>query len=1069
MSEIDNWLLDMGLAHLAQTFARAEIDLDGLPLLTDQDLREMQIPLGPRRKLLAAIAAIAQSPPAKPRNKQSERRQLTILFCDMVGSTEYAARLDPEDFGELTQSYLARCSGLARSHGGFVANYVGDAFQVLFGYPSAEENDAERALALALDLLRAVPRINAPDGVHPKVRIGIASGLVVVGDVKGAPEGVSTVAFGPVPSLAQRLQAFADPQTILVDQNTYASVCNSFEFRDRGVTRLKGFAEPVQVWRACRPLSRGTRFSNTRLTPLVGREREIERVLSLWQEVSTKGSAQWLLLCGEPGIGKSRLLFEVARRLPAARSLTAQCYAIHSNSALYPFLQLLRQECSISSALPTRLALKKLKAFLTASGIPLSDSLPVLARLLSIDPSHYPPSGLTSTEQQSIVRDVFVEWLCKMTRKAPILLEIEDAQWIDPSSKRLLEALHLASHDFTALVLMTARDSVMRLGSARAPLETMEVGRLTVKEAGLILRGIASGVMLAPSIHELVLQKAEGVPLYLEELARSAVDAVSHSDLKGTPNIALEVPNNLQSALLARLDRLNGGKMIAQVAAVIGREFDVRTLAQVSNVPVESLEPQLERLTEVGLIAPQPLADWPRYTFTHVLLQEAARGTLLREKRRQLHAQVASIIGVSEPDTATKHPEVLAQHLADAGQLEQAADRWLAAGIKVGQTWAKVEAANMFAKGLECLRKLPPSALRDAKELRLELERGDVLYATYGYVTREGSAAYRNVMRLSEALDDADAAIRALDGLFGTAFNSARFNDAEWASNQLLAIGQKRNNIKALVLGIQFLGMCSFSQGRFEEAKSHLQRALDHRSSASLVGSDYPSMSMIYLSWTLQLLGDEEAAISLFLEAQAEARRQTDYRLAACLGDGCILMALRHDLDKLAPLIEELTPLAQRNGFQLWHNMATFFQGWLLVMTRQNATGLQQMQHVCDHMGEQEIDKTCYLGILAESYLSMDRIRDAAQTIDQALALADKTGERYFVAELLRLKGELEGRTNAGKPDAKASLRKSAALARRQGAQTWLRRTRRTLNASGAMEASSSPARHRSALGKAPT
>ncbi|KQS89023.1 adenylate cyclase [Rhizobium sp. Leaf391] len=1057
MSDVDKWLMEIGLAHLAQTFARAQIDFDSLPLLTDEDLREMQIPLGPRRKLLAAAAAMTSTQITNPSRKQPERRQLTILFCDMVGSTEYAARLDPEDYSDLTQNYLNRCSGLARSHRGFVANYIGDSLQVLFGYPVAEEDDADRALALAFDLIAAIPQMEAPDGTRPNVRIGISSGLVVVGEVKGAPEGVSTVAFGHIPSLAQRLETFADPQTVLVDQATYAAAHRSFEFRDLGAATLKGFSEPVHIWRAAGALPHGNRFGKAGLTPLVGRETEIQRVLVLGELVVRDHCARWLLLCGEPGIGKSRLLFEAAQQLPMTRIMVAQCSSTHSNSALFPFLQLLRQECGISEALPAPLATTRLETLLANCGVPVPDCLPILARLLALDQEDYPPSELTSTEQQAAVHRVFIGWLRHIARQGPLLLEIEDAQWIDPSSSNLLGVLHEEIQDSAVLVLITSRQASMDLGTRPLSIDTMKIGRLTREQAVALAENIASGVRLGSEVARSLLGKAEGVPLYVEELTRSAVELI---DLDGASpsaqNRPIEVPNNLQSALLARLDRLGEAKTIAQVAAVIGREFDVKILARGADVSVAALKPQLQRLTEVGLIAPQPFADWPRYAFTHVLLQEAACGALLRENRRQLHARVADTIEETDPNTATEHPEVLAQHLYEARQFERAADHWLAAGIKVGQTWAKVEAANMFAKGLECLVKLPPSHSRDRKELRLQLERGDVLYATYGYVTREGSDAYRSVMQLSEALGDAAAAIRALDGLFGTAFNSARFDDAEWASYQLLEIGKEFGNVRASVLGTQFLGMCAFSQGRFKQARSYLDEALAHRLNAEAVGSDFPSMSLIYLSWTLQLIGEAENALELYLEAQAEARQQTDYRLAACLGNGCILMALRHDAKMLEAMINELIPLARKNGFQLWLNMALFFQGWMMVTNHQDASGLLRMQHICDNMGEQEIDKTCYLGILAESYLIMDRIPEASHTVDQALALADRTRERYFAAELLRLKGEMEA--SVGIATARAVLRKSTAIARKQGARTWERRAMQTLAALDKTEAGTSQA-----------
>ncbi|MFC0803883.1 MULTISPECIES: ATP-binding protein [Sinorhizobium] len=1049
MSDVGKWLQNIGLGDLEQTFARARVDFESLHLLTEADLREMRIPIGQRRKLIAAIAAMEKTPSPDLADKRlPERRQLTILFCDMVGSTDYAARLDPEDFSVLTRTYLNTCNGLAKSHGGFVANYVGDALQVLFGYPIAEEDDAERALELAFDILRVAPQVETPDHSPLNVRIGIASGLVVVGDIEGAPAGVSTVAFGPVPNLAQRLEAMAAPQTILTDQTTCQMAHGSFLFSDLGETILKGFSTPVRLWRADQPISVGSRFARKgHLTALVGRQSEIAQIAEIWRRVSRERRGRAVLISGEPGIGKSRLLFEVKEELSGVKTLTAQCSSAYANSALFPFLQLFRQEEGISGADPPAIAASKLEAALSASKVPIADSFPIFARLLNVEQSDYPPSALPPSQQQLTVRRTYIDWLLRQAGAGPMLLAVEDEQWIDPSSANLLHRLIEEVSDLPLLVVVTSRDGALKSERRKSSIEEIRLARLSRDEANELVRKAATGVLLGTDLTHAVLRKAEGVPLFLEELARSTSELAASSGphRSGAHDAGLSVPNSLQSSLLSRLDKLGPGKTIAQVAAIIGREFDVRMLASVADMPIETLKPELERLTAVGLVAPQPFSDWPRYSFTHALLQEAASGALLRDRRRQLHALVVDAMERTEPSAAADHPEVLAQHLDEAGLYERAAEHWLTAGLKLAATWAKQEAANMFARGLECARKLAPSRDRDGMELRLELERGDVLYATFGYMTREGSAAYRNVMRLSEATGDPEAAIRALDGLFGTAFNSASLKDAEWASDQLLEIGQKRDHLKALVLGKQFRGMCAFSRGQFRKAKALLEDALRHREKADRIGSDFPSMAMIYLSWTLELLGEEQGALSLFRQAEADARKQTDYRLAACLGNGCILMALRNDPETMERLTDELVPLARRNGFQLWLNMGSFFSGWLLAMTRKDVSGLQQMRHVCDNMGEQEIDKTCYLGMLASGYLQLGFDTEASQAIGQALELARKTGENYFTAELLRLQAELLVRGDSKLERGYRPLKRAMALARRQGARTWEAKARQTL------------------------
>ncbi|WP_457588365.1 ATP-binding protein [Ensifer canadensis] len=963
----------------------------------------------------------------------------------MVGSTEYASRLDPEDFSQLTQTFLARCSGLAKSHGGFVANYVGDALQVLFGFPAAEENDAERAMHLALDIVAAVPQIETPDSSRLGVRIGVASGLVVVGDIEGAPAGISTVAFGYVPNLAHRLQAIAEPNGIYVDENTYQTTSGAFEYADVGGKALKGFSSPIHIRRALKPIARQYRFAGeVRSTPLVGRKSELQAVESLWDAVLADGQGRVALISGEPGIGKSRLLYEVERSLPGPKVLVAQCVPAFTNSALFPFLRLLKQETGITEDTP--LPSERLRAALSTSNVPLSVSYPIFTRLLAVEPD-YEPSRLAASEQEAAISQVFSDWLRQLASAGPLMFFVEDEQWIDPSSGKLLQTLAYGVAQYPVLLLVTSRESRTRAEFDKAVTVHLALGRFSREEAGEFLQHVVDGDHLSSGVLSTLLSKAEGVPLYLEELARSALMFAAHSsdpsETKSESDVA--VPISLQSALMSRLDKLGAVKSVAQTAAVIGREFDLKTLAHVVGVSSEVLRPQIERLVAVGLVAPQPFGNWPRYSFSHSLLQEAAQGALLRDRRRELHALVAKAIEVVQPRTVVEHPEILAQHYHEATQFERAADYWLRAGRKLGATWAKVEAANMFSKGIECIRRMPPSRVRDSKELTLELERGDVLYAAYGYMTEEGSDAYRNVMRLSEATGDPEAAIRALDGLFGTSFNSARFSDAEWASNQLKEIGRRDSNIKALVLGLQFGGMCAFARGKFSEARDVLLEALEHRGNAHEVGSDFPSMSMLYLSWTLQILGEADTAMEMFHAAEMETRGQADYRLAAYLGNGCILMSLRQDVVTLERLVDELVPLATRNGFQLWLNFASFFSGWVKAASSQDASGLAQMKHICDNMGDQEVDKTCYLGVLTDSYLRMGRIDEASAALDQGLNLAGRTGEHYYMPELLRLRGELLRQT-ARPADAQRSFQEAISFARDQGAKAWEVRAKQSLD-----------------------
>lgn len=398
-----------------------------------------------------------------------------------------------------------------------------------------------------------------------------------------------------------------------------------------------------------------------------------------------------------------------------------------------------------------------------------------------------------------------------------------------------------------------------------------------------------------------------------------------------------------------------------------------------------------------------------------------------------------------EPEAGSAYPELLAQHFADGGLFDKAADYWLLAALKAGKTWAKVEAAQMLGKGIEAAKMLPDSPERSRRILRLELERGDVLYAAFGFLTGEGTAAYHRAIELSEELGDPEASVRALDGLFGTHFNSCRYSDAIVASDRMIEIGESRDNPKALVLGLQFKGMSLFCLGQLEAARLYLERALAHKERAHEVGSDFPSMAMIYLSWTMQILGNYKEALECFREAETTVRRQSPYRLAACLGDGCILFAIREESATVAQLTEELLPLAQENGFNLWTNMAHIFRGWTMAEIEGSRAGAALMQKTIQALEDQEVDKSCYLGLLGEAYLRTGQFEQAAEAVRQGLSHANKFGEHYYTAELLRLRGEVELCCGMEPGIAEASFREAIAFAQQQAARSWERKATESL------------------------
>ena len=1044
MDDIGRWLAALGLSQYTQSFRRKEIDLESITLLTDRDLEEMDVALGPRKKILAAIASLPPasfSVPTQTDTPVAERRHLTILFCDMVASTEYADNLDPEDFQRLMEKFLQTCSAVVQRHRGLVATYHGDAVKAFFGYPIADEDDAERALLAGLEILKTMANIVDGQGQPLRVRLGTASGEVVVGSFPAASAGVSIEAFGHPVHLAARLQTLADPNTILADAATFQAAKGAIEFADFGQHALKGFFDPVQAWQARQARSLPSRFARrTQLAKLYGRDREVRRLIDSWEEVSKGRRGQVVVIAGEAGIGKSRLLHELQQRLQIPTQLVIQCYPAFENSTLYPFLTALKRQAGIEDADAVEDKLRKLRGILSVSKIPIDTTLPIFANLLSI-PIVGPDSvsDISSERHRTITKNIFTDWIGHLARKSPLLVLFEDEQWADLTSRELLNALIENLPSIQALILVSMRTERETPLSEREDLLQLKLNPLDPADARAFIRDMCLANPPSEEVVAFVLDRAEGVPLYIEELTRSALEIglpLAQSSLTSRSTDG-GIPSSLQSSLLARLDRLGPAREIAQIAATIGREFNLHILREASGLPESDVGAALTNLVHSGLIVPKEGTRGSDFLFKHALLQQAAQGTILRDRSQQLHALIGKIMEMREPEVGSAYPELLARHFAEGGLLDKAADYWLLAGLKAGKTWAKVEAARMFAMGIEAAKMLPDSPERSRRILRLELERGDVLYAAFGFVTGEGTAAYHRAIQLSEELGDPEASVRALDGLFGTHFNSCQYSDAILAGDRLIEIGGSRNNLKALVLGLQFKGMSLFCLGQLKSARLFIERALVYKARAEEVGSDFPSMAMIYLSWTMQILGNHDEALRCFREAEATVRGQSPYRLAACLGDGCILFAICEESAMVEQLTEELLPLARENGFNLWANMAQIFRGWTMVDIEGSRAGAALMQKTIEDLEDQEVDKSCYLGLLGEAYLRTGQYELAGETVRQGLNHANKFGEHYYTAELLRLRGEVELCCGLEPCIAEASFREAIAFAQQQAAGTW--------------------------------
>lgn len=985
------------------------------------------------------VSLVGQNPPGGPAKPLAERRYLTILFCDIVGSTEYADRLDPEDFQRLIESFLRTCSSVVRRYKGVTASYIGDAVQAYFGYPIAGEDDSEFAVLAALEIVDAVAAVSASQGYPLQVRLGIASGQVVVGEFAGAPSGVSTVAFGHVAHLAARLQVLAKPNTILVDAATFDAASGAIDFTSFGKHELKGFAEPVQVWQVQRARVMPTRFAKrAHMTKLCGRNAELQLLMECWETVARDRRGNAVLVSGESGIGKSRLLNEVQQRLRSFPQLTMQCSPTFENSTLYPFLAELQRVATIEDGDSAQEKLRKLGNGLSMGSVSGDVALAIFARLLGI-PTTRPDvlEGISAERQRNIAEQAFIDLVGHLARATPILILFEDEQWADATSRDLLDKIVASLTSTRALLLVSSRNNASAPWVDAPGVRHIKLEALGREDAEAIVHDISPNALAADV--SVVLDRSEGVPLYIEELTRSVAEAGLRLDAPGPKRLSLanNIPNSLQFSLLARLDRLGPAKEVAQIAAAIGRQFDFDILREICDWPEAELRAAIGDLTRTGLIVTARGTVGVGFSFAHVLLQQAAKATMLHDRAQQIHKSIAECIELRDHNAASAYPEVLAEHFAAAGLFDRAADYWLLAGLKAAKTWAKVDAARTFRKGLEAAKLLPESDDRSRRLLRFELELGDVLYAALGYVTGEGSAAYQRAIAMSGKLGEPESTIRALDGLFGTHFNSGQFGKAIAASDELIRVGEQGGYLNALVIGLQFKGMSLFCQGELAAARQYLEDALSHRDSADKVGSDFPSMAMIYLSWTLHILGYRRRALKLYLEAEATVRRQSAYRLAACLGNGCVLFAFREESREIARLAGELLPLAQENGFNLWARVARFFGGLAASSLDDSLVGSHMMALTESDLEDQEVDKSCYLGLLARAFLNSGQFDIATETVKKGLREAEKIGENYFTASLLRIRGEIELANGREYTAAEASFREAIAFAQRQDARSW--------------------------------
>jgi class 3 adenylate cyclase/predicted ATPase len=1056
--DLGSWLRSLGLEQYEAAFREKAIDDTLLPDLTEDHLREIGVPLGARIKLLKAIAALTEPTEAiAPTSigsaatpvESAERRQLTVMFCDLVGSTALAASMDPEDLREVISTYQKCTVETMCRFDGFVAKYMGDGVLVYFGYPQAHEDDAERAVRAGLELIAALAGLKSRAPLQ--TRVGIATGVVVVGDLIGSGEAQERGVVGETPNLAARLQAIAEPSTVVIADNTRRLVGSLFEFKDLGLKELKGIAGPARVWAALRPSLVESRFEAlhaSELTALIGREEEYELLLRRWSKATT-GEGQVVLLSGEAGIGKSRLTAALLERLAAEphRRLRYFCSPQHTDSAFYPIIGQVERATHIGHDDSPTAKLDKLDALLAQTSTSKQDAA-LLAQLLSLpNDGRYPALDLTPQLRRQKTIDALIFQLEVLTRSSPVLMIFEDAHWTDPSS---LEVFSRTVDQITTrpvLLIMTFRPEFEPPWIGRPHVTALTINRLGQREVGDIIDAMIGSNPLPTNIRQDIIERTDGIPLFIEELTKAVLEAGDEGEARKTaaaiPSSALAVPATLHASLMARLDRLGSAKEVAQTGAAIGREFSHALLASAARQPESELRTALERLVSSGLLFRQGVPPSATYLFKHALVQDTAYGTLLREPRRALHARIAEVLENQFPDIIESQPELLARHCTEAGMIEKGAKFWGKAGQRSLERSALVEAAQQLARALDQIAALPSTPALRREEIKLQVALITPLIHVKGYAAPETKAAIERAGLLIEQAqtrgeppEDPLLLFSVLNGLWLANYTGGKGGAVQALAGQFLALAEKQGETFPLMLGHRIVGTSLLYIGDLAQARIHLDRAVAlydpvaHRPLATRFGQDVRMSILLRRSLTQWSLGYPDAALAI---------GHATTLFFALFGRWWTHTFCGNYFEATA-LADELVAFADEKGAVFWKAVGTLEKGWLCALTGKASIAIQIMPATisAQRLAGQALHVPLSLSMLANAYAQFGRLDDALRCIAEAIALMKTTEERWCEPQVYHSAGEIARMSS--EPDvtkAEAYFDRALAVAREQQAKSW--------------------------------
>ncbi len=1048
---IESWLRELGLDQYIEAFRNNDVDTALLGSLTAEDLKEIGITsVGHRRRLLDAIAArsrvdehaarIDTPPAASAAPAGAERRQLTVMFVDLVGSTALAELLDPEEMGAVLRAYQNAVAGEIARFEGHVAKFMGDGVLAYFGWPAAHEDEAERAVRAGLAVCNAVGRLGSGDSPLA-CRVGIATGLVVVGELIGQGMAQEQAVVGETPNLASRLQTVAEPGQVLITATTRQLVGAAFELTPLAAQTLKGLSAPVTPFAVLGERAAGSRFEakcGAGFLPMVGRDQELALLLERWNQ-ARNGEGQGVLLVGEAGIGKSRItraLLDAVRAVPHVR-VRFQCSPYHADSAFWPVIQQLFRAAGFVDQDTPEQQLDKLESVLGKAGDVTAAQL--LADLLGLDgTARYGAIELTPQAQRTRTLRALIDQILGLARQQPVLLVLEDAHWIDPTTLELVEqALDLGAAA-PVLLLLTSRPENQPALAGHPHVTRLTLNRLGRAGVEAIVERLSSGTFLPAEAIDTIIARTDGVPLFVEELTKAVLESGAAS-----------VPASLHDSLMSRLDRLPEVKEVAQIAAVIGREFSYELLASVADKPEHDVIAALDRLSGAELLFPRGTPPAASYIFKHALLRDTAYESMLRSKRRKVHL---ALLRAMESGIAAARPEVMARHASEAGQTSRAVDLLLQAGEEAIAKSAMVEAVSHFRTGLAFLQQMSGETADRQRTLRLQSGLARALAASEGYSTPETGAAFAHAAKLARETGDQTSLISVLYGLYMFHLNRSELDPAHELAAELMTLARGAGDEQALLIGVRALGTTAMWRGRFVEAISHQEAALKlfdagrERRQPGAFSHD-PLVSILSnLAWILLAIGRPNKALARSEAAVDEARSLGHpVSLAVALHRSCQFRHLSRDLEPVHERVGELLQIADEHNLPFFRAFALSFSGSL-----GGAMGLDSRVGMI-RTGLDTLDGTGVVllrpymaSLLADGLARENQNAESLAIMNDALAAIECTGERWFESELLR-KRALALMSTEGGAAALGSFKQAIEVARRQDALFWELRASRDL------------------------